>query len=373
MIEWKHSDIKDSLVGMDIGGIRVLNRNKAGNYYGIDFESKKLYELNDDGSIAKRVLKLTYGNPYIHLNNGITIIYTAKLQEILIDTVDYTKIDDMNFYVAFDIVCTGKGKNQKSASEIIHGRKIKGLDLRRLTFEIKTTDKKEKDRQAEIDRLIIIIKEYITRLGIDKNKQPSRIRQIDGVIKERGHEGEIVNNMQILNHIGGNRYLARLDDSRYRFAIVEYRNVLSIIRYKTVLYKNETAYIKLNDGSTILIDHNGLEIKIDTKHLELVKKHYVRYNKSIGAVVYGNKYRLDKDLKGIKQNRKYVYWRRNGDILDLMEDNIVAFNLSTVSSTIAKYLIDNKATKAFAEALRIRYNLELDKIKEYIINEIEMR
>lgn len=132
-------------------------------------------------------------------------------------------------------------------------------------------------------------------------------------------------------------------------------------------------YIKLNDGSTILIDHNGLEIKIDTKHLELVKKHYVRYNKSIGAVVYGNKYRLDKDLKGIKQNRKYVYWRRNGDILDLREDNIVAFNLSTVSSTIAKYLIDNKATKAFAEALRIRYNLELDKIKEYIINEIEMR
>lgn len=373
MIEWKHSDIKDCLVGMDIDGIRVLNRNKAGRYYGIDFASKKLYELNDDGSIAKRVLKLQYGNPYIHLNNGTTIIYTVRLQEILIDTVDYTKIDGINFCVAADTVCTGKGKNQKYDSEIIHGRKIKGLDLRRLTFEIKTTDKKEKDRQAEIDRLIIIIKEYITRLGIDKNKQPSRIRQIDGVIKERGHEGEIVNNMQILNHIGGNRYLARLDDGRYRFAIVEYRNVLSIIRYKTVLYKNETAYIKLNDGSTILIDHNGLEIKIDTKHLELVKKHYVRYNKSIGAVAYGNKYRLDKDLKGIKQNRKYVYWRRNGDILDLREDNIVAFNLSTVSSTIAKYLIDNKATKAFAEALRIRYNLELDKIKEYIINETEMR
>ena len=324
-MKWKVNDIisDNEYTGKIIDGYLILNKLQDNAYYAK--KSNKIYTVYiDNVSIKsvnenKRIDKLV--NPYIHLNNNVTVIFTLNNKEIYIDTSDYTKVRRYSLrYIKETCIYYNKHTGQNlSLCKLLYGRTHKSINMDYRDF--RKCNRVKRINSSNIDYNII-------DTFLNNRYNNVSIKESDIVVKDI--EGKIYGGMQVLNKIDDIFYYVRIfDNDGWHISIESETDILKgkVKAKKEKRVKHGMPYIELRGDLVAVFTLNGGILIVDKaiyySRLTNVSI-YERMNGRTGFQVYadGKNTDLGSYIFENRYDRTKVIVHNNGNVSDFRIKNL---------------------------------------------------
>lgn len=260
-MKWKVNDIisDNEYTGKIIDGYLILNKLQDNTYYAK--KNNKIYTVSIKNGIIKsakekkRMDKLV--NPYIHLNNNVTVIFTLNNKEIYIDTSDYTKVRDYSLrYIKETCIYHNKHTEQElSLCKLLYGITHKSINMDYRDF--RKCNRVRRISSSNVDYNII-------DTFLNSRYNNISIKEDDILIK--GIEGKIYGGMQVLNKIDDIFYYVRIfNNDGWYISIESETDILKgrVRAKKETRVKHGMPYIELRGDLVAIFTLKGEILIVD--------------------------------------------------------------------------------------------------------------
>ena len=325
-MKWKVNDIinDNEYTGKIIDGYLILNKLQDNTYYAK--KNNKIYTVSIKNGIIKsakekkRMDKLV--NPYIHLNNNVTVIFTLNNKEIYIDTSDYIKVKgyQLRYVSKICVYCNNHTDKEISLCKLLYGITHKSINMDCRDF--RKCNRVKRISSSNVDYNII-------DTFLNSRYNNISIKEDDILIK--GIEGKIYGGMQVLNKIDDIFYYVRIfDNDGWYISIESEADILkgNVRAKKEKRVKHGMPYIELRGDLVAVFTLNGGIFIVDKaiyySRLTNVSIYKHRKNDKIDFQVYfdGKVVDLGSYIFENRYDRTKVIVHNNGNDCDFRIKNI---------------------------------------------------
>lgn len=303
-----------------------------------------------------------YGNPYFNLRYGVTVLFDRNGKEIIVDSNKLSLIQDTLWTIRkneFDTeYVSGRidGRLVRLTS-ILMGTRREAIDhLNNDIYDCRLENlRKASERLNDIDTNTTKIKKEILYANKNYNRDSGIIRNIQGVIKQTGYEGDIRDGFQILSKYDDTHYYVRINNG---IALAKTNGTGDIWRVADKLGRitGKNPYLDLDNKTTIVFDIRGREILLDTT----VHRKYTDSVLGLGGgnTVYAYKNGecryVARELTECSKHDIAIY--KNGDKTDLRIKNLLRVSKSEASK--ARFADTEHGISEWNGRFRVTINIE---------------